>query len=408
MLLKMQIEPKANMSHEIRTPMNGIIAISQLLQMTEMTEEQREYTKLLTSSSRNLLQLISDILDLSRIEAGCVVIETQNFNLPSEISGTVNIYTLLAKEKGLGLDFHITPDVPPLLVGDIKRLRQVLTNLIGNAIKFSTNGNISINISKDKEDDQYVTLRFRVRDNGIGIAQGKVENIFEAFTQADSSISINFGGTGLGLAISRHLVELQGGCIGVESVEGQGSVFWFTLVLEKQIPDSDIQTAEIDAAGNIANYTDMFILLVEDDEANQVAFNRLLFKSSFRVDLAKNGRDALKLLEEKDFDLVLMDCRMPVMNGYEATAAIRDQSSKVRNHAIPVIALTANAMQEDHAKCLDAGMDDYITKPIDLPNLLSMIKKWVKLKEKDHASIPDSVDSAQPEQTKSCCHETAN
>jgi signal transduction histidine kinase/PAS domain-containing protein/ActR/RegA family two-component response regulator len=368
----------ANMSHELRTPMNGIIAISQLLQMTELTEEQREYTKLLTSSSRNLLKLITDILDLSRIEAGRVEFETHNFDLAIELTATAEIFSLLAKEKGLGFDFYINPDVPPLLIGDVERLRQIVVNLLGNAVKFSTCGTISLHISKETEEEQHVTLRFQVRDSGIGISQDKVGTIFESFTQADSTIGIKFGGTGLGLSIARHLVERQGGSIGVESIEGQGSVFWFTVVLQKQIDTPDIHTAETAVEVRTIDYTNIRILLVEDDEANQVAFSRLLSKSNFQMDLAENGRDALKLLQEKDFDLVLMDCRMPVMDGYEATAAIRDQGSKVRNHAIPVIALTANALREDHNKCLAAGMDDYISKPIDFPILLSMIEKWVE------------------------------
>jgi len=368
----------SNMSHEIRTTMNGIITIAQLLQMTELTDEQREYADLLKSSSRNLLKLITDILDLSRIEAGCVELETHAFDLSVELKDTIAIYSLLAKEKNLEFDFLIHPDVPLLLIGDRQRLRQIITNLIGNAIKFSTKGTISLHISKDKDDEHYTTLRFQVRDSGIGIAQDKVGNIFEAFTQADSSTSIIYGGTGLGLAIARHLVELQDGCIGVESLEGKGSAFWFTVVMQKQSTTPDIRTAETAVAASITNNTNIRILLVEDDEANQVAFCRFLSKSCLLVDLAENGREALKMLEESDYDVVLMDCRMPVMDGYEATAAIRDQSSKVRNHAIPVIALTANAMREDRQKCLDAGMDDYLSKPIDLPELQTLLDKWAK------------------------------
>jgi PAS domain S-box-containing protein len=370
----------ANMSHEIRTPMNGIIAISQLLQMTELTEEQREYTGLLTSSSRNLLKLISDILDLSRIEAGSVVLDMYNFDLRAELTDTVSIFTLLAQEKGLEFDFLIAPDVPLLLIGDMERLRQIVTNLIGNAIKFSTNGTISLHISKETDDEQHVSLRFQVRDSGIGISQNSVGNIFEAFTQADNTTGNKYGGTGLGLTIARHLVELQGGSIGVESLEGRGSAFWFTVLLQKQLNTLYTFTAERAVEPSVTNNSNIRILLVEDDEANQYAFKRLLTKSSFQLEIAENGSEALKLLKDKDFDVVLMDCRMPVMDGYEATAAIRDQSSQVRDHDIPVIALTANAMREDRKKCLDAGMDDYLSKPVDFPMLLALIEKWVKTK----------------------------
>jgi PAS domain S-box-containing protein len=370
----------ANMSHEIRTPMNGIIAISQLLQMTELTDEQKEYADLLSTSGKNLLQLISDILDLSRIEAGSVELEATDFDLSVEMTATAGIFSQLARVKGLELDLQINPDVPLRLTGDSLRLRQIITNLIGNAIKFTKEGTISLNICKDAEDELQTTLRFQVRDSGIGIAQDKIGTIFEAFTQADASSCTKYGGTGLGLSIARHLVEMMGGSIGVESLEGQGSTFWFTAVLQKQstTPAPAIPAPETAVAASITNTTNIRILLVEDDEANQVAFSRLLSKSSHLVEIAENGLEALKKLEEKDYDLVLMDCRMPLMDGYEATAAIRDQSSKVRNHAIPVIGLTAAALREDRKKCLDTGMDDYLPKPIDFPKLLELLEKWVK------------------------------
>jgi CheY-like chemotaxis protein len=358
--------------------MNGIIAISQLLQMTELNDEQKEYTDLLMTSGKNLLQLISDILDLSRIEAGCVELEATDFDLSAEMTTTVSIFSQLARAKGLELNLQINPDVPLRFTGDALRLRQIITNLIGNAIKFSNEGIILLSISKDSEDELHTTLRFSVRDSGIGIAQDKIGNIFEAFTQVDNSTSLKCGGTGLGLSIARHLAELMGGSFGVESQEGQGSEFWFTVVLKKQTNTPDIRTTETAVEASMPKITNIRILLVEDDEANQVAFNRLLSKSSHQVEIAENGRQALQLLEQKDFDLVLMDCRMPVMDGYEATAAIRDQSSKVRNHAIPVIGLTASAMREDRKKCLDAGMDDYLPKPIDFMALIELMNKWVK------------------------------
>ena len=368
----------ATMSHEIRTPMNGIISIAQILEMTELTQEQKEYVDILKQSGNNLLKLISDILDLSRIEAGKVELETEDFDLKDEITGTASIFSLLAQGKGLEFSFLINPDVPLLLKGDMERLRQIITNLIGNAIKFTSKGSISLHISKDIEDEQHATLRFQICDSGIGIGPDNIGSIFEAFRQADSSTSRKYGGTGLGLTIAHYLVELMGGSVGVESMEGEGATFWFTAVLAKQTKAPDFTALEKVADASGVNDSIVRILLVEDDTTNQFAISRLLSKYGYQVDVAGDGREGLKLLVESDYALVLMDCMMPVLDGYEATAAIRDRTSSVRNHAIPVIALTANAMREDRDKCLAAGMDDYISKPIVVPLLLATLEKWSK------------------------------
>jgi len=372
----------ASMSHEIRTPMNGIISIAQILEMTELTQEQKEYVDILKKSGNNLLKLISDILDLSRIEAGKVELEAEDFDLKDEITSTAHIFSLLAQGKGLEFSVLINPDVPLLLKGDAERLRQIITNLVGNAIKFTNKGSISLHISKDAEDEQHATLRFQVCDSGIGIGPDNIGRIFEAFRQADSSTSRKYGGTGLGLAISHYLVELMGGSVGVESVEGEGATFWFTAVLEKQTKAPDFIALEKVADASGVNDSIVHILLVEDDITNQFAISRLLPKFGYQVDVASDGSEGLKLLEENDYALVLMDCMMPVMNGYEATVAIRNQTSKVRNHAIPVIALTANAMREDRDNCLAAGMDDYICKPVEVALLLATLGKWSKPKVK--------------------------
>ena len=374
----------ANMSHEIRTPMNGVIGMAQLLAMTALDKEQLEYVEVLKESGKNLLTLINDILDLSKIEAGKVDLEAKDFDLQTETLGTVNLLSLRAQEKGLQLVSFIVPDVPLPLRGDAGRLRQILTNLIGNAIKFTPKGSVALYVQKLSEDVGSVTLRFVIRDTGIGIAADKLGMIFDPFTQADGSTTRSYGGTGLGLSVSRQLAELMGGSIGVESVEGEGSTFWFTALLEKQ-PDSPLRTdgfntpflgeTGLGSGNHCAKGTRL--LLAEDDRINQMVIRSILSKFGYLVHVVNNGSEAVKALEDNDYALVLMDCMMPVLNGYEATAVIRDRSSAVRNHAIPVIALTANAFKEDREICRAAGMDDYLSKPLDVAFLLALLEKWV-------------------------------
>ena len=287
----------------------------------------------------------------------------------------------------MALNAFIDPRAPHLLRGDAGRLVQILTNLVVNAIKFTATGSITLKIHMEHENELQTTLRFLVSDTGIGIPAEKLELIFAPFTQADGSTTRSYGGTGLGLTISRQLAELMGGSIGVESVPGKGSTFWFTAVLEKQhvIPRSPtperveremLATGRGSAGVNNPGGTAIRLLLVEDEPVNRMLISNILAKSGYSVDLTANGREALTALESNDYTLVLMDCMMPVLNGYDATAAIRDQSSAVRDHLIPVIALTANAFKDDKALCLAAGMNDFLTKPFDLKKLLEMILKW--------------------------------
>ena len=532
---KAKSEFLANMSHEVRTPMSGVIGMTDLLLDTHLTPEQLEYAGTIRESADSLLNIINDILDFSKIEAGKMMMEKIDFELHVTVDSVINLFTVKAEERGLGLSCFIAPEVPSLLQGDPGRLRQVLINLISNAIKFTNNGKVDLCINQIKETDSHTTLRFIIRDTGIGIPGDRINRLFQSFSQVDTSTTRKYGGTGLGLAISRQITELMGGQIGVESKEGNGSTFWFSVVFEKRSSDRQIPiepgeienmrvlvvddnsakchilrryleswNCRVEEAGSaveamkklrdVSNRVDKFkivlidysipgmggeslgseikadsklkdlalvmltssgqrgdadhlkklgfaaflsrpikqsqlfdclqiitgkknnieenstrqivtrysiteerkrrvrILLAEDNIINQKIALRILNKKfGIHADVVNNGREAIENLERLDYDMILMDCQMPVMDGYQATRIIRDDHSTVRNRNIPIIAMTANAMKGDRKKCLEAGMDDYVTKPIDVKILSESIKRHLhdnRLHELSQTNVP--------------------
>ncbi|MFO0646998.1 MAG: ATP-binding protein [Polyangiales bacterium] len=405
--LRVKSDFLATVSHELRTPMNGVIGMSELLLTSGLASDQKEIAETLRDSAETMVGLIEEVLDFSKIEAGKLVLERAPFDLRLAIDGVLRMLSVLARRRGLTLTASFDGALPSRVLGDITRLRTLVTNLVGNALKFTERGVVELRAGLDDRDAQRAVMRVTVRDTGIGMSSATIARLFEPFTQADASSTRRYGGTGLGLAICKRLVTEMGGAIGVESTEGAGSTFWFTLPLQIEAPSTLDESACETVAYASAAQPSMrpsrpppstrparpplsmrpsacptatgrpTVLVVDDNAVNLLVAARLLEKLNYEVDTAASGVLAVSACARRTYDAVLMDCHMPEMDGYEATARIRSQAADAARRT-PVIALTADAQPDNRERCRAAGMDDYVTKPVRAETMRETLARWIK------------------------------